>query len=155
MQQLRQTGLGGNVRGETAMGADPFQHGFKSGFRHCRTSREGRSATRSNKAASQVIEKFRWLIGALAFADAGLDGNAWSSSCRGNELIHTTYLTVPTLPSLLTFAYAIVQTSGFCGRATCCNGIQIMYVPNNGRRHHQIHGTLNHERSCHGVAAEG
>jgi hypothetical protein len=72
MQQLRQTGLGGNVRGETAVGAEPFPAWLQERFPPLPDELGREISDTSNKAASQVIEKFRSLIGALAFADAGV-----------------------------------------------------------------------------------
>ena len=74
--------------------------------------RRGVSRILIGSQASQVIEKFRSLIGTLAFADAGLDGSALAKLLSWNELIHTTYFTVPRFRVLI--AYAIAQTSGFC-----------------------------------------
>jgi hypothetical protein len=112
MQQLRQTGLGGNVRGETAVGAEPFPAWLQERFPPLPDELGREISDTSSKAASQVIEKFRSLIGALAFADAGLDGSALAKLLSWNELIHTTYFTVPRFRVLI--AYAIAQTSGFC-----------------------------------------
>lgn len=112
MQQLRQTGLGGDVRGETAVGAEPFPAWLHKRFPPLPDALAREISATSNQAAAQAIEKFRSLMGALVFADAGVDGSAVATLLSWNELIHTTYFTVPRFRVLM--AYAIAQTAGFC-----------------------------------------
>ena len=151
MQQLRQTGLGGNVRGETAVGAEPFPAWLQERFPPLPDELGREISDTSNKAASQVIEKFRSLIGALAFADAGLDGSAGQALVVGRadsyDLFHC-----PTLPSSDCLPSPRPQASV---PVTRCNGIQIMHVPNNGMSPSPNRRHTEPRAACHGVAAAG
>jgi hypothetical protein len=65
----------------------------------------------SDRAASRTVSKFRDLVGQLARKDKEANAFLFSEYLTWNELIHTSYFSVPRFRMLV--AYAIANSEGF------------------------------------------
>ena len=109
--QLRRTGFGGDVQGESEIEARTVPVGFS---RRCATLPDevaSELSAVSNAVAAKSISKLREAINAIAFAKDESRRGALAEYLTWNELIHTTYFDAPAVRKLI--AYAIAETDGF------------------------------------------
>jgi hypothetical protein len=111
-KQIRRMGFGNDVVGELAIKANSVSPWMNSRWLPIPETLAAKISELSDKAASTAAPKFRHLINQLALSkEKEMKSFFFSEYLTWNELIHTSYFSVPGFRMLV--AYAIANSEGF------------------------------------------
>jgi hypothetical protein len=119
--EIQRSALGNDTEGEIALGADNRPFWISTSYPYLPADLAACVTTRSNEATSRSLAKFRSAISTLALAadtdaTAAASQTGWMASyLTWEELIHTSYFSVPEFASLV--AASIAATDGFKPRS--------------------------------------
>jgi hypothetical protein len=115
LRQLQRSLFGNDLKGENALGADAYPVWMASTSRTLPEALDKEITDLSNESAAKFLAKFRESMGGQTFYANMEDGfSKFSEYMSWDELVHTSYFTVPRFRKLI--AYAISTADGF--RAT-------------------------------------